>query len=124
MARSAPSILEQQVVLQKALLRLAEKLNINQKQLAQIIGLSEPSASRLYHGQKNLNPESKEGELALLLIRLYRSLDAILGGDEDNCRAWFHHYNTHLNGVPIELVTQVQGLMSVINYLDVMRGKL
>lgn len=124
MAHSKPSILEQQNVLHKALLRLAEKLKINQKQLSQIIGLSEPSASRLYHGQKSLNPDSKEGELALLLIRLYRSLDAILGGDEDNCRAWFHHYNRHLNGIPVELVTQVQGLVAVVNYLDVMRGKL
>lgn len=124
MAHPKPSILEQQMVLHKALLSLAQRLDINQKQLAQIIGLSEPSASRLYHGQKSINPASKEGELALLLIRLYRSLDAILGGDQDNCRAWFHHYNYHLNGIPSELITQVQGLVAVTNYLDVMRGKL
>ncbi len=123
MPHPKPNILEQ-TVLHKALLRLAERLNINQKQLAQIIGLSETSASRLYHGQKTLNPHTKAGELALLLIRLYRSLDAILGGDEENCRRWFHQYNYHLNGVPLDLITQVQGLVAVTNYLDVMRGKL
>jgi len=42
---------------------------------------SEASVSRLQTG-RGLDPETKEGELALLFLRLYRSLDALVGGDE------------------------------------------
>ena len=36
---------------------------------------------RILRGEKTIAPTSKEGELALLLVRVYRSLDALVGTD-------------------------------------------
>jgi hypothetical protein len=54
---------------------------------------------------------------------MFRSLDALLG-DTESCRKWLHAENTHLGGVPAELVRSAEGLVHVIRYLDAMRGKL
>ena len=69
-------------------------------------------------------PASKEGELALLFIRVYRSLDALMGGDDVRSRAWLHAVNAHLGGVPAERLTSVEGLVDVVQYLDAVRGRL
>ncbi len=111
-------------VLTKALCRAAEQLGLGQAHLASVIGLSTASVSRMYKGQYLLGLESKEAELALLLLRVFRSLDTIVGGDQKALRAWFHAQNTHLDGVPAELVKRARGLFSVSEYLDAMRGGL
>lgn len=115
---------QQSNVLTKALRNTADRLALNQKTLGLIIGLSEASSSRFYRGDKLVSPETKEGEMALMLIRIFRSLSAILGGNITQCQRWFNAYNKHLNGVPAQLVTRVEGLGTVACYLDVMRGKL
>ncbi len=115
---------QEAAVLTKALKNVAERLDLNQRELALILGFSEASSSRFYRGEKDILPDSKEGELALLLIRLFRSLSAILGGDIPRCQKWFHAFNKHLNGIPSQLVTRLEGLVAVTSYLDVMRGKL
>jgi len=110
-------------VLAKAVLSAAGRLGLRNRQLAAVIGSSEASVSRLQHG-RGLDPESKEGELALLFLRLYRGLDALVGGDDAKARAWLHSENTHLAGVPAERIRTVEGLVDVIQYLDAMRGRL
>ncbi|HEX7019956.1 MAG TPA: antitoxin Xre-like helix-turn-helix domain-containing protein, partial [Gemmatimonadaceae bacterium] len=60
-------------VLTKAVLRAATLLGLRQRELAAVIGSSEASVSRLQAG-RTLDPGSKEGELALLFLRAYRSL--------------------------------------------------
>jgi hypothetical protein len=57
-------------------------------------------------------------------VRLYRSLDALVGGDDSQARAWLHAENAHLGGVPAQLIRRVEGLVDVIQYLDAMRGRL
>ncbi|MEE9395353.1 MAG: MbcA/ParS/Xre antitoxin family protein [Planctomycetota bacterium] len=109
-------------VLSRALLRAAEELEFARRPLARVLGVSEATLSRLSAG-RNIDPESKEGELARLFLRLYRSLDALVGGDREKARLWFQAENSHLNGRPEELVTKVEGLVRVIDYLDAMRGK-
>lgn len=118
-AEAVPS--ERAAVLTRAVLRAARNLGLRQKQLAAVLGVSEASLSRLDSGRA-IQPQSKEGELALLFIRAYRSLDSILGGNEQSCRAWFHAHNHHLGGTPAELVQTVTGLVHVVEYLDAMRG--
>ena len=111
-------------VLNRALLRTAQLLGLSQKDTARIVGVSPASLSRLAAGTRPIDPESKEGECALLLIRTYRALDALLGGREREVKAWFHAENEHLGGVPAERVRTVTGLVHVAEYLDAMRGKL
>ena len=110
-------------VLTRAVLAAAERLGIRNNQLAEVIGTSESTVSRLSSG-RTLDPASKQGELALLFVRLYRSLDALVGGDDSQGRAWLHAENAHLGGVPAQQIRRVEGLVDVIQYLDAMRGRL
>ena len=110
-------------VLTKATLAAAERLGLRNRQLAAVIGSSEASVSRL-RGGRGLDPATKEGELALLFLRLYRSLDALVGGDDVKARAWLHAANHHLGGLPADRIRTVEGLVDVVQYLDAMRGRL
>jgi hypothetical protein len=110
-------------VLAKAVLAAAERLGLRNRHLATVLGSSEASVSRLQYG-RGLEPESKEGELALLFLRLYRSLDALVGGDDLKAREWLAAENSHVGGVPAERIRTVEGLVDVVQYLDAMRGRL
>jgi hypothetical protein len=116
--------LDPAAVLAKATVRVAHVLGLNGGLLGKIIGLSEASISRLNRGERPLAPSSKEGELAALLVRLYRSLDALVGHDEKSRLAWLGSYNHALNGIPKELIQSAQGLVQVVMYLDAMRAPL
>ena len=111
------------VVLTKALLNAAQLLGMKNRELGVVIGASEASVSRLAR-ERVIEPNSKEGELSLLFLRLFRSLDALVGGDETKARAWLHASNTHIGGKPAERIRQVEGLVDVVQYLDSMRGRL
>jgi Protein of unknown function (DUF2384) len=109
-------------VLTKALLRAAELLGLSSAVLARILGVSEASVSRLAAGARTIDPKSKEGELALLLVRVYRSLDALVGTDAAQRKAWLQGHNRALNGRPVDLIQRADGLVSVVGYLDAMRA--
>jgi hypothetical protein len=123
MPRPAPRSKPQPAaVLTKGLLRAAQLLNLSSSVLARVLGVSEASVSRLFSGTRQIDPASKEGELALLLIRVYRSLDALVGTDPAQRKAWMESHNRGLNGRPIELIERAAGLAAVVAYLDAMRA--
>lgn len=109
------------VVLTTALRRAADRLAIPNTVLAKAIGVSESTVSRLRRGDYVLQPGHKSFELAVLLVRLYRSLDAIVAEDA-TASAWLKSPNTALGGEPIRLLQSVAGLMNVIAYLDSRRA--
>ena len=109
-------------VLTQAVMRAGEILELRQKGLAEALGVSEASISRLGR-RREIDPASKEGELAVLLVRLYRSLDALVDGDDGQARSWLHAHNHHLAGTPAELLRSVTGMVRVCEYLDALRGK-
>ena len=109
-------------VVTKAAVRVAERLDLSNKILAKVLGLSEASASRMRHGAYSLQPGQKSFELAVLFIRLYRSLDAIVGGDDGVARAWLRNRNTALDAEPIKRMQSIAGLLNVIDYLDARRA--
>ena len=110
-------------VLTKAVLSAARRLEVSNRELARILGSSEASISRLGR-DRELRPASGEAGLAVLFVRLFRSLDAVMGGDEAQARAWWRAANDHLSGVPAERAQTVEGLVDVVHYLDAIRGKL
>jgi Protein of unknown function (DUF2384) len=112
------------VALTKATLRAAEKLGLKNRTLAIVIGVSEPTVSRMNRGTYFLQPQEKSFELSALFVRLYRSLDAITGGDEKVARSWINNDNTALGDTPINLVQKVSGLIHVIQYLDSRRARI
>lgn len=109
-------------VLSKALIKVGLNLGVKQKELSEMIGISKAEMSRLYNGKIYLTPNTKEGECALMLIRAYRSLNALLGEDERQCQEWFQNYNAHLQEKPKDLSKKVMGLAEIVVYLDAMRG--
>lgn len=116
------SAVSQAAVVTKATLNAASKLGIANKLLANIIGVSEATVSRMCSGRYLLQPEQKSFELAVLFVRLYRSLDAIVGGDDAVATTWLKSRNTALDGEPIAFIQTVPGLMNVIQYLDARRA--
>lgn len=108
-------------VLSKAVARAAERLGLSRALLAKVLGVSPPTVSRLYGGKYQLDPGRKEWEFALLLVRIFRSLDSIVGS-EDSARQWLNSDNRGLNGRPVDLITNTEGLVRVTQYLDASRG--
>jgi hypothetical protein len=110
-------------VLARAVLAAAARLGVRNNRLAEVIGTSEATVSRLSTG-RGLAPDRKQGELGLMFLRLFRSLDALVGGNDAQARAWLHAENVHLNGAPVDRIRSVEGLVDVVQYLDGMRGRL
>jgi uncharacterized protein (DUF2384 family) len=110
-------------VVLKATIRAAERLKVNNRTLARIIGVSESSVSRMRKRDFPLE-KGKSFELALMFIRLYRCLDAVVGGDDVVSAAWLANKNNALDGTPIDLIQTVPGLTNVIQYLDSRRAVL
>ncbi len=108
-------------ILSKAVTRAAERLGISRALLAIVLGVSPATVTRLYSGQYKLDERRKEWEFALLFVRVFRSLDSIVG-DEITARMWMNSDNRGLNGKPIELIRETEGLVRVIHYLDASRG--
>jgi|SRR4051794_40311849 DNA-binding XRE family transcriptional regulator len=111
-------------VLTKATVRVAAQLGLGQAELAKVIGISPSSASRMSAGHWTIQEHTKSWELAALLVRVFRSLDALVGGGgtEGHVKQWFRADNTHLGGAPAKLVFTIEGLTNVARYLDAMRG--
>lgn len=124
MKTSNNRLYQEEQVLTKAINKLAKLYSLTGKELSKIIGISESSASRISQGTKLISPHTKEGEMALLLLRVYRSLNAIVGNNHEKAKLWLNSQNKYFRNIPIEEMKTIQGLIGVLNYLDAMRGKL
>lgn len=115
---------ERSAIVSKAVSRAASLLGLTNAVLARTIGVSEATASRLRAGRFLLEPDTKPYELALLLVRLFRSLDAVVGGDEASLRSWMVTANRALGGVPRDLVQTATGLVAAVDYVDAARARI
>ncbi len=111
-------------VLTGAVVRASALLEITQSSLAQILGLSPSTVSRMANGTYNLDAQKKEWELGALFVRLFRSLDALIGSNDTAARAWLYGQNHALAGRPIDLIRSTEGLVRVVQYLDSARGRI
>lgn len=114
---------DQGMVLTKAVLRTSGLLGLTGAELSRIIGISPAGVSRLRGGLR-LHEGDKAFELGAMLVRVFRSLDAILGGDSVAQRVWLRADNTALGGVPAERMQRIDGLVQVLGYLDARRAPL
>lgn len=110
------------LVLAKAVLNAADQLGLKQAELAAVLGVHRTAVSRLKQ-KLSLDPASKQGELALLLIRIARALYALTGGDKSWTRHFMHTPNQLSGGIPAQQVQSVHGLMQVLHVVDALRGK-
>ena len=105
-------------VLACATARTGQLLGLSDAGMARVIGVSGRTFSRILRGERPLPPESKAGELALLLLRVYHSLDPLVGTDHRKRVAWMRSHNKALGGTPAHLVECAEGLVATLNYLD------
>lgn len=110
-------------VLTKAVVRAARALELSQSRVAAALGVSDPTASRMFAEKYLLDPGRKEWELGALFVRLFRSLDSIVASDE-KARAWLAGDNRALGGRPIDLLARAEGMVRVLHYLDSARGRI
>src|SRR5450755_125326 len=96
-------------LLTAAVLRACALLEITQQSLAQILGLSPSTVSRMANGSYTLDAQKKEWELGALFVRLFRSLDALIGSNDAAARDWLRGQNDALLGRPIELIRSTEG---------------
>ncbi len=108
---------DERAVLAKATDRAGKALGFTQSETARILGRDRSIF------QRGIDPHDKAGELALLLIRLYRSLFVLVGGEGEAMRHWMRTANHHTGGIPAEQVHTIASLVELVGYLDAMRGK-
>lgn len=112
-----------EAVLSTAVSRVADLWNLTNETLGAIIGVSSATASRLRSGARKLERGTKPFELSQYLVRLFRSLDSLMGSDDEAAVSWLRIRNSDLAGVPIELIRTVKGLWEVSNYVDDFRAR-
>jgi|TARA_R110002049_G_scaffold92116_3_gene228797 transcriptional regulator with XRE-family HTH domain len=120
----AANVEERARVMTMAVVRAAEKLGLSGKDLATILGISEPTISRMRKDEYRLEEGSKAFELGALFVRLFRSLDAITGGDTAVSNAWLRNENRALGGRPLDQIKTITGLTHGLAYLDSRRAPL
>ena len=110
-------------VLTSAISRIADFWGLTNAKLGSVLGLSAATVSRLRGGKAELDPATKSFEVGQFLLRLFRSLDALLGSDDMAARSWLATPNLDLDARPIDLIDSFKGLMTVCDYVDAHRAR-
>ena len=110
-------------VLTTAVGRIAEFWGLSNVKLGTVLGLSGATISRLRRGKYQLDPATKSFEAGQFLLRLFRSLDALLGSDDLAARSWLATPNLDLDACPIDLIDSFKGLLTVCDYVDAHRAR-
>lgn len=110
-------------VLTDAVARIAQFWGLTNAKLGAVLGLSPATVSRLRSGKAELDPASKSFEAGQYLLRLFRSLDALLGSDDLAAQSWLATSNLDLDAPPIDLIDSFKGLMTVCDYVDAHRAR-
>jgi uncharacterized protein (DUF2384 family) len=98
--------------------RAAAFLGLSRDELGAVVGKHRTSIERT-----GLNPKTKEGELGLVFLHVYRSLHALFGGDRSLMRHWLEQPNHGLGDLPPrQLLERIEGLTRVATDLDALRG--
>ncbi len=110
-------------ILSAAVAEVAHHLQISSTDLGSIIGISQPSASRLMRGEFTVRERTKEWELAALLVRLYRGLYSIVGSNDQLAKDWLTSRNRAFgNEIPFEVIQKASGLVHACDYVDAHRA--
>ena len=57
-------------------------------------------------------------EIKRLLIRIYELLNKIMGGHQDEIRNWMTSENSHLKGIPNQLIMHDFEIVNIFEYLN------
>lgn len=112
-------------VLTSAVVETARRLDLGATDLQHVLGISQPTASRLLHGRYQIGDRSKTFELGATLVRLYRSLASLVGGSDELARAWLRSPNAAFDDrKPVDVIRRIDGLLHACEYLDAHRARI
>jgi uncharacterized protein (DUF2384 family) len=98
---------------------VTRRLKLTTSDVARVIGVSEPNASRLIDGAYLLSEGTKPWKMAALYVRFYRGLVSIVGDSDDLARDWLNSPNrTFAEQLPIDVIKQAAGLVQACEYVD------
>ena len=104
-------------LLAKASWKAAQQLGLKPEQFVRILHL-ECVDMDLSDASLMLDPNSQSGEIAIIVIRIYRAVYSLNGGDIK----WMHHFlnspNSLTGGVPIDQMESMNGLLSVLKAVE------
>lgn len=107
-------------MLSKTVLRVADHLGLTLDQLAVILDIEKSSINQL---DMTLDPDTKPGQKALLLIQIFQLLDALNGKEIQWIRHFMGSQNHLTGGVPIEQIQNETGLVKVKECLQALLVK-
>jgi uncharacterized protein (DUF2384 family) len=110
-------------ILTSAVAKIADYWDLSNAKLGAVLGLSPTTVSRLRSGSTKLDQSSKSFEAGQFLLRLFRSLDAMMGSDDAAAKAWLAARNLDLEARPLDLIDSFKGLMTVCDYVDAHRAR-
>jgi hypothetical protein len=117
------SVPDRSAALSQAVVETARRLALSPTEMAEIVGVSQPIASRLLQGDYSLRESGNEWDLSVQLIRLSRSLLALVGEDDMLARGWLRSTNSAFSGQqPIDVIKRIDGLLHACEYLDAQSG--
>ena len=122
-SKPRPVVPTESAVLSSAVSNAARLWGLSNETLGKIIGVSAPTASRLRSGSWQLERGTKPFELAQYFVRLFRSLDSLMGSDDTAAVSWLKARNSDLDGRPIDLILTIRGLFEVADYVDDFRAR-
>lgn len=119
-----------EATLLKAVFETASRLGLSSAELAQILGLSRATVCRMRAAVAadavvpRPKMKSKTWELSIHLVRTYRAIHALVGGNDCDARLWFDGAVAGLSRQrPRDAVRSIEGLIRVEQYLDAFRAR-
>ena len=109
-------------VLTHSALRAGALLGLSHAEFARALGLDQSTVSAMADGSAELQSDFPSWQLALTLIKIYQSLTANVGGDEQACKQWVCSHNTGLAATPALLVQSEDEMNAVLAYLQSMEA--
>lgn len=116
--------IEAGALVSQGVLRAARDLGVTGNLLADIIGVSASSISRMRNGRHRIEHGSKPYELASLFIRVHQALSAIFGKDTEQMKGWMRAQNADLGDSPVNHLKSVIGLVELVRFTERHRRKL
>lgn len=104
-------------IVAKALINTKLELSLTTDIVGLIIGADSSTINHII--QNKDMPKNQVYEAAVLLIRLYRSLHARLGGDKGAMMHWLNSNNKDFNGEkPVDVIKSQTGLVEIVHFLE------
>lgn len=115
------SELSSNMALASALSKSAAFLGIAQTELAIMLKISPGAMTKSL--KNGIDPNKLQGRYSLMIIKVYRSLFVLLGGNKQQMTKWIRGKLILFNKSPIDMMYDETDIVYLIEYLGSMKAK-